>query len=626
MNPPWRALVILIAIATGIGVWLLSPPKDFREVESRSGRSSVNTIASSHADNQLAVLTTASAKQESQLTELQLDPKQDGWETEAVAESAKQLLLRLSQRLGGASIDKVVAGEVDPQVRCGPLRPTDLVETFKNGDEGQLLIRESRNDTTSHAYQRSREAFALSLDELAQPFANAKDVHAHFKVVRISMTSDTAETTALYEADGNTPDGVVQQRATWHCIWRRLPDGKLQLSSIRAEKFREVVSRGPWFVDCTRSVLDRNSALDEQLAFGINHWLTRLGKIQGMHVFARNGLALGDVNGDGLDDVYVCQAGGLPNRLFIQQPDGTAIDGSHDAGVDWLDQTSSALLLDLDNDGDQDLVAATISGVLIMENEGTGKFELRNTLATRDTDTQSISAADFDQDGDLDLYVCIEFARELALQYEGEAKFVYHNANDGAPNALFRNDIADDSWKFTNVTKETGLDEANRRHSLACAWEDFDNDGDQDLYVANDYGQNCLYENNQGKFNNIAAEAKVVDSASGMSVSWGDYDRDGLMDLYVANMFSSAGNRITRQQQFKASADDQVRGIYSRFAKGNTLFKNNGVGHFEDTGQTAGVEMARWAWSSVFADVNNDTFPDLLVANGYISTEDSGDL
>ncbi len=98
------------------------------------------------------------------------------------------------------------------------------------------------------------------------------------------------------------------------------------------------------------------------------------------------------------------------------------------------------------------------------------------------------------------------------------------------------------------------------------------------------------------------------------------------MDLYVANMFSSAGNRITRHAQFKPGAEDEMRNIYSRFAKGNTLLENVGNGQFREVSEAAGVEMGRWAWSSVFADINNDSWDDLLVANGYITTEDTGDL
>ena len=85
-----------------------------------------------------------------------------------------------------------------------------------------------------------------------------------------------------------------------------------------------------------------------------------------------HGLAVGDVNGDGLEDLYVCQSGGLPNRLFVQNDDGTATDMSASAGVDCLNTSSSALILDLDNDGDQDIVLGTFSHILILENDGSG--------------------------------------------------------------------------------------------------------------------------------------------------------------------------------------------------------------------------------------------------------------
>ncbi len=171
-----------------------------------------------------------------------------------------------------------------------------------------------------------------------------------------------------------------------------------------------------------------------------------------------------------------------------------------------------------------------------------------------------------------------------------------------------------------------GLDAHNRRHSLAAAWEDYDDDGDQDLYVANDYGQNCLYRNDGGRFVDVAVEAGVVDFGSGMSVSWADYNRDGLMDLYVGNMFSSAGNRITRQRQFKARDREELRAVYQRFAKGNSLFENTGDGTFREVSREAAVEIARWAWSSLFVDINNDGRDDVLVANGYITGASKDDL
>ena len=97
------------------------------------------------------------------------------------------------------------------------------------------------------------------------------------------------------------------------------------------------------------------------------------------------------------------------------------------------------------------------------------------------------------------------------------------------------------------------------------------------------------------------------------------------MDLYVSNMFSAAGNRITYQRQFKSDADASVREHFQRMARGNTLFLNTGTG-FRDVSEQAGVTMGRWSWGSRFADVNGDGWSDLIVANGFISTEDTGDL
>ena len=144
--------------------------------------------------------------------------------------------------------------------------------------------------------------------------------------------------------------------------------------------------------------------------------------------------------------------------------------------------------------------------------------------------------------------------------------------------------------------------------------------------MANDFGRNNLYRNDDGKFEDVAAEAGVEDISAGMSVTWGDYDNDGQMDLYVSNMFSSAGNRIAYQRNFNTQATGQIRSELQRHARGNSLFRNTGEGTFEDVSIDTGVTMGRWAWSSNFVDLNNDGWEDIVVANGFLTNDDTQDL
>ena len=96
--------------------------------------------------------------------------------------------------------------------------------------------------------------------------------------------------------------------------------------------------------------------------------------------------------------------------------------------------------------------------------------------------------------------------------------------------------------------------------------------------------------------------------------------------MFVSNMWSSAGIRVTYQPQFKANATAEVKERLQRHARGNTLLKNRADGTFEHVSSQADVELGRWAWGSKFVDLNNDSWEDLVIANGFITTDDSGDL
>ena len=111
-----------------------------------------------------------------------------------------------------------------------------------------------------------------------------------------------------------------------------------------------------------------------------------------------------------------------------------------------------------------------------------------------------------------------------------------------------------------------------------------------------------------------------------MSATFSDFDHNGRMDLYVSNMFSAAGNRITTQPQFKTHLPDAQKRRFQYLARGNSLFRNVADETFEDVSESHGVTIGRWSWGSLFADIDNNGWDDLLVANGYVTGESVDDL
>ncbi|MDA7616541.1 VCBS repeat-containing protein, partial [bacterium] len=518
-----------------------------------------------------------------------LDPGKAGWDTELQSDAAARALTLIFDKDGG---DK----PINEDFRGTPLRP-DLVEIYSS-DGIQVRRLQGRQPGDE----------VRTLDKIGFLKALPKQ-HGTRKIIRIAQEGDEGDFSTRVIASTHDESLVGQWHQTtsvWDCNWAFSalePDELPLLKRLTLLSHEEVIRTGkkPLFEDVAGNVLPEKIGPHDS---PVTDWARTLTKIDDMHFAGHHGIAIGDANGDGLDDLYVCDCGGLPNRLYLQNPEGTTRDISAQAGVDWLESSKSALFLDLDNDGDQDLVVATVALVLVLENNGQASFSLRSRIPGM-SNPHSLSAADYDSDGDLDLFVCNYGADSVTGGLSGSIAgppLPFNDAENGGRNALLRND---GNLQFSDVTSAAGIAGGGDRWSFAASWEDYDNDGDQDLYVANDFGRNNLFRNDAGRFTDVAAAAGVEDISSGMSVAWSDANRDGRMDVYVSNMFSSAGGRVAFQRQF-GKGNPGATADFQRMARGNTLFLGGNSGKFDDASVSAGVNVGLWAWSSQFADLNND--------------------
>ena len=339
------------------------------------------------------------------------------------------------------------------------------------------------------------------------------------------------------------------------------------------------------------------------------------------------GLAVVDLDRDGFDDVYVLARWG-PNQFFRNRGNGTFEEIAEQIGLDIEGHTSSALFADFDNDGDSDVfLGRTLQPSVYMINEG-GRFVDRSVQLVDGplpALASAVSAADYDNDGLLDLYVSTFAA---AMRFRGEAQTAF--LPDGDALELFRLRLSGEDHVMRNrfgppnvLFKNLGGGRLGRvedtpvklfKNSYQSTWGDYDNDGDMDLYVANDFAANNLYRNDGvGGFTDVTEETGTADMGFGMGASWGDFDEDGLQDLYVTNMYSKAGLRITAQL-------DEAAPNFERMAHGNTLFRNDGDG-FERVSSLERpgllVEAAGWGWGSQFVDLDNDSDLDLYALSGY---------
>lgn len=577
------------------------------------------------------------------------DPRHDDMVSEAIAKTAEELLAAYAQARSTGTRGSLPA---TPNATAAALRPDSLTIVF---EDGPLLVRWP--SAQSRAFARAGGAARCPPDEAVDGFLSGIDLRrggVEFTIIRMDDgPPGEMVATTLVTAFGPVGERLQQRNATWRMTWdfKNLPAQapeqpttgdpgaaiaasrpnfaeSLRISSIEPVDYEECEDAGPRLVDCTAAVLGTLSNFDSILNRGTDHWFKNMDRLWGVDLLGHTGLCIGDVNGDGLDDLYLTQPGGIPNALLIQQPDGTVMDMADAAHVNLLDMSRAGLLVDMDNDGDQDLVLSVRNATVIFENDGSGRFVDRPVLAAQTMNVPSqfysIAATDYDHDGFLDCYS----TRYVRSGYGVDIPVPYFDANNGPTNHLIsylgRN--PDGTWRFEERTEPAGLHENNKRFSLAASFEDFDDDGDQDLYVTNDFGRSNFYVQEGKRFRDLAAERGAENLAAGMGVSWADFDRDGLMDLYCSNMFSVAGNRVMQRPEFRPKDPPELRRQFQSHAMGNALFRGVGEGRLKAAADRLRGGIEGWSWGSMFVDLNNDGYEDLLVPNGNLTNSRPEDI
>lgn len=349
-----------------------------------------------------------------------------------------------------------------------------------------------------------------------------------------------------------------------------------------------------------------------------------------LYFYNGGGVATGDINNDGLTDIYFTANSKGNNKLYLNKGNFKFEDITEKAGVHGLsDWCSGATMADVNGDGFLDIYVSTVSNMYGLSghnelyiNNGDASFTEKAAVYGLNTSCTTTQTAffDYDHDGDLDCYI-------LNQSHHPHANIVDTGNRKGydslAGDRLFRNDISING-RFTDVSAISGIYQSNLGYGLGIAVADFNNDGWDDVYIGNDFHENDYYYLNNGNstFTESGARHFKHFSRFSMGNDVADYNNDGQLDLITVDMLPD------REKILKTYGSDENLDIYKmkmeahgyqdQYSK-NALQRNNGNGvSFSETSLLSGVSATDWSWSPLFADFDNDGNKDLFISSGIV--------
>jgi enediyne biosynthesis protein E4 len=349
-----------------------------------------------------------------------------------------------------------------------------------------------------------------------------------------------------------------------------------------------------------------------------------------LYYYNGGGVATGDINNDGLDDIYFTANSKSHNKLYLNKGNFQFEDITDKAGVagisDWCSGVSMA---DINNDGLLDIYVSTVSNRYglaghneLYINNGNNTFSEKAEqygLNTSCFTTQS-GFFDYDHDGDLDCYILNQSHHPHANIVDTGNRRGYDSLSG---DRLYRNDI-NITGKFTEVSKLAGISQSNLGYGLGLAFADFNNDGWDDIYVGNDFHENDYYyvNNGNGTFTESGAKSFNHYSRFSMGNDAADYNNDGQLDIVTMDMLPPDEKTLKtygsdeNPDTYKVKLE--IQGYQKQYSK-NCLQRNNGNGiSFSETSLMSGVAATDWSWAPLFADFDNDGKKDLFISSGIV--------